>query len=83
MAQRKSQPDIQKLSFEDALGELEGIVRDLESGTVKLDKAIEAYERGAALKAHCQAKLHEAQAKIDRIGKQADGTVSAEPANFC
>lgn len=82
MAQGKSKADVQKMSFEEALGELETIVRELESGKTKLDTAIEAYERGAALKAHCDAKLREAQAKIDRISREADGTISSEPANL-
>lgn len=82
MAQGKTKADVQKMSFEEALDELETIVRELESGKTKLDTAIEAYERGAALKAHCDAKLREAQTKIDRIGREADGTISSEPANL-
>ena len=73
-------PDIAALSFEDALAELERIVRQLEDGRAKLDDAIAAYERGTALKRHCEAKLREAQAKIDRITVAADGTVGTEPA---
>src|SRR3990167_5415704 len=46
---------------------MEDIVQRLESGKVKLDDAIESYARGALLKAHCQAKLKEAQARIDNI----------------
>ncbi|MEI6558616.1 MAG: exodeoxyribonuclease VII small subunit [Rhodospirillaceae bacterium] len=71
--------DIAALSFEDALAELERIVRQLEDGRAKLDDAIAAYERGTALKRHCEAKLREAQAKIDRITIAADGTVGTEP----
>lgn len=82
MAQGKDKADVRKMSFEEALEELETIVRELESGKTKLDTAIEAYERGAALKAHCDAKLREAQAKIDRIGREADGTISSEPADL-
>jgi exodeoxyribonuclease VII small subunit len=70
------------MSFEDALQELESIVRNLESGSGKLDAAIDAYERGAALKKHCEAKLREAQARIEKISIAADGTVSAEPAGL-
>ena len=83
MAEQKSGADIRKLSFEDALQELESIVRDLESGSGKLDAAIDAYERGAALKKHCEAKLREAQVKIDKISLDADGATSSEPANLC
>ena len=71
-------PKIDKMSFEDALAELEAIVRRLESGEAKLDDAIAAYERGALLRAHCETKLREAQAKVEKITRQTDGTVSAE-----
>jgi exodeoxyribonuclease VII small subunit len=71
--------DIAKLSFEEALAELEGIVRDLEGGDSALDAAIAAYERGAALKRHCEAKLRQAQARVEKISLGADGTPEAEP----
>jgi exodeoxyribonuclease VII small subunit len=74
-----SPPEITALSFEDALAELEGIVRRLETGNAKLDEAIAAYERGALLKRHCEAKLREAQARVEKIVVSADGTISAEP----
>ena len=83
MAERKADANIQKMSFEDALQELEAIVRDLESGSGKLDAAIDAYERGAALKKHCEAKLREAQEKIDKISLEADGSLSTKPADLC
>ena len=78
----KKNDDITKLSFEDALGELETIVRDLESGSRKLDEAIDAYERGANLKKYCEGKLSEAQTRIDKISLSPDGTLQTEPANF-
>ena len=59
--------------------ELKQIVARLESGEGRLDEAIEAYERGACLKAHCEAKLREAQAKIERIGLGPDGSPRREP----
>jgi exodeoxyribonuclease VII small subunit len=65
--------DIAKLSFEDALAELEKIVRALEDGRGKLEDSIKSYERGAALKKHCEAKLREAQAKVDKIVLDAEG----------
>ncbi len=71
--------DIAALSFEDALKELEKIVTELEQGKVELEKSIEIYERGTALKAHCESKLKDAQMRIDKIVVAADGTVSAEP----
>ena len=75
-------PDIAALSFEDALSELERIVRQLEEGRGKLDEAISSYERGTALKRHCEAKLREAQAKVDRITVAADGSLGVEPARI-
>jgi exodeoxyribonuclease VII small subunit len=74
--------DIAAMSFEDALAELEGIVRRLEGGQVKLDDAIQSYERGAQLKRHCEKKLNEAQQRVDRIVIGPDGAVSAEPAKL-
>lgn len=74
--------DIKKLSFEDALGELEKIVKQLEDGKIKLEDAVTAYKRGAALKAHCEAKLRDAQMKIDKITLNADGSVSTTPADL-
>jgi exodeoxyribonuclease VII small subunit len=74
--------DIAKLSFEDALKELEEIVRGLESGKGKLDDAISAYERGSALKRHCERKLAEAEARIEKIALSANGTVRSDPAGI-
>lgn len=71
--------DISALSFEDALTALEAIVRGLESGQQKLEDAITAYERGAALKKHCEAKLAEAEARVAAIVRSADGTVTTRP----
>ena len=73
--------DIKAMKFEDALAELEKIVQKLESGDARLDEAITEYERGAALKKHCEAKLAEAQARIEKITKSASG-VAAEPADL-
>ena len=75
-------PDIVAMSFEDALAELEQIVRRLEGGQVKLDDAIQSYERGAQLKRHCEKKLNEAQQRVERIVVGPDGTVTAEPAKL-
>jgi exodeoxyribonuclease VII small subunit len=58
---------IDTLSFEDALAELEGIVRDLETGKGKLEQAVSAYERGAALRRHCEKLLAEAEQKVQAI----------------
>jgi len=77
-----SPDDIAAMSFEDALAELEQIVRRLEAGQVKLDDAILCYERGTQLKRHCEQKLNEAQQRVDRIVVGADGAVSVTPAKL-
>jgi len=79
MAEVQSPPEIAALSFEDALNELEQIVRRLESGSAKLDEALASYERGALLKRHCEAKLREAQLRVEKIVVSADGAVATEP----
>ena len=78
--QRTAVPaDIQALSFEDAMKELETIVDQLERGEAKLDDSIRAYERGAALKRHCQVKLEEARSKVEKISLTGDGAVASAP----
>lgn len=74
--------DITALSFEQALAELEKIVSELESGQAPLERSIEVYERGAALKAHCESKLEAARLRVEKIVVGAGGAVSAEPAEF-
>jgi exodeoxyribonuclease VII small subunit len=69
---------IADLSFEDALSELEKIVRGLEGGQQKLEDAISSYERGAALRRHCEAKLSEAEARVQAIVERADGTLAVK-----
>ncbi|TCS60351.1 exodeoxyribonuclease VII small subunit [Varunaivibrio sulfuroxidans] len=71
--------DISQMNFEDALGELETIVRQLEEGRGGLDASISAYERGAELKRHCEAKLQEAEARIEKIIPGAGGVLKTEP----
>lgn len=74
--------EIAAMSFEDALAELEQIVRRLEAGQVKLDEAIQCYERGAQLKRHCEQKLSEAQQRVDRIVVGPEGAIAAVPAKL-
>ena len=74
--------EIASLSFEQALAELEKIVAELESGRTDLEQSIEAYERGARLKAHCEAKLKEAQLRVERIVIGPSGPAGVEPAEF-
>ena len=78
MAEPALPSDIAAMSFEDALAELEQIVKRLEAGSGKLNDAITSYERGALLKRHCEAKLREAQARVDKIVVGADGALAAE-----
>lgn len=66
-------PAISSLSFEAAMGELETIVRRLESGDVSLEESVELYERGHALRTHCEARLAAAQARIEQVSLGADG----------
>lgn len=77
-------PDIAGMSFEDALRALEDVVRKLEGGEVPLDQSITLYERGEALRAHCQKRLDAAQVRIDKIvtdaAGRATGTVPLDPA---
>ena len=75
--------DIAALSFEQALAELEKIVGQLESGQAPLEESIALYERGARLKAHCEARLEAARLKVEKIVVGRDGSVErADPAEF-
>lgn len=75
-------PELEGVSFEKALAELEAIVQKLEQGSVDLEESIALYERGAALKAHCEAKLKAAQERIEKIVVSDNGTAKTEPAKF-
>ena len=74
-----NQPKVEDLSFEQAMAELEKVVATLEKGEVALEESIALYERGAALKAHCEGHLARAEEKIAQI--TGDGTGSA-PASY-
>lgn len=75
--------NVDKMSFEDAMSELEALVGQLESGNVPLAESIALYERGDALKKHCEKKLAEAEEKVAQITKTADGTATgATPATY-
>ena len=74
--------DIDALSFEQALAELERIVGQLEFGQVLLEQSIELYERGALLKAHCEKRLKAARLRVEKIVVGAGGQVGVEPAEF-
>lgn len=68
-----TETSVAEMSFEDAMKEFEAVVSRLESGDVPLADSIELYERGAALKAHCQKKLAEAEEKVAQITLDGEG----------
>jgi len=74
--------EIAALTFEQALAELEQIVARLESGQAPLEDSIQMYERGAALKAHCEARLEAARLRVEKIVVGAAGAQGVEPAEF-
>lgn len=82
MAAKAKSPDVAALSFETALKELEGIVSRLEQGQVDLDDSIALYERGQALKAHCERKLKAAESRLEKIVQGAGGQITAETAEL-
>ncbi len=70
---------LETLSFEDALKELTDIVGKMESGNIPLENSVAMYERGDALRKHCEKKLSDAQAKIEKISVNKDGSLSTAP----
>ena len=68
---------LDKMTFEDAMRELEKLVDSLDKGDVSLDEAIAAYDRGSQLKDHCQKKLNEAKMKVETI--QASDQANSTP----
>lgn len=82
MNTQEPKQNAETLNFEQAMQELELIVRQLEEGRVPLEKAIEAYERGVALKKRCESLLKDARMKIEEIIVQADGTLAKKPSDL-
>lgn len=81
----KAKPDeaaVAELTFEAALKELEGIVKRLEEGGVDLEDSIVLYERGQALKSHCEKKLKSAESRLEKIVHGAGGVLGTEPADL-
>ena len=68
------QKEIKKISFEEALAELESIVQKLESGQIKLEEAVAAYEKGIQMQKICEEKLKSAQMKVEKLLLNKDGT---------
>ena len=66
---------LEKMTFEDAMKELENLVDALDKGDVSLDEAISAYDRGSQLKDHCQKKLNEAKMKVETIQSSGESNV--------
>jgi exodeoxyribonuclease VII small subunit len=76
-----SEKPVGDMSFEEAMAELEQVVGQLESGKVALEDSIRLYERGNALKAHCEAKLQQAEEKVSQITLDESGAATgATPA---
>lgn len=78
----KAETAIEELSFEAALKELEGIVSRLEQGEVDLEDSIVLYERGQALKGHCEKKLKSAESRLEKIVHGANGAIGTEPVDL-
>ncbi len=74
-----SENEINDLNFEEAIAQLEAIVRELESGRIKLDDAVLAYEKAVALKKLCENKLKDAQLKIEKIEIAPNGDLTSAP----
>ncbi len=72
----------EKMSFEEALKELETIVEKLERGDVSLDDAVAAYERGTELKQHCQKRLDEAKMRVEAIRAKKASSVAEDTTPF-
>lgn len=73
MSGENERPEVSSLSFEQAVAELETIVARLERGDVALDQSIAIYERGEALKKHCETLLNAAEARIEKIRLDRNG----------
>ena len=70
---------IKQMSFEEALSQLESIVRQLEEGKIPLEEAVRAYEKGAHLRQHCEEKLAQARLRIEKISTDPTGEVTLTP----
>lgn len=79
MAAKNSHEDVKKMTFEQAMKELEQIVSRLERGEVELEESIAIYERGEVLRAHCDRLLKQAEARVEKITRTDEGTLATEP----
>ncbi|NEX48001.1 exodeoxyribonuclease VII small subunit [Pseudotabrizicola algicola] len=80
MTDRPAEKPVGDMSFEEAMAALEQVVGQLERGDVALDASIALYERGAALKAHCEAKLKDAEEKVELIRAAEGRAIGTTPA---
>lgn len=78
----KEQKSIDQMSFEEAMQELEQIVKNIDSGAETLDSAVSSFERGVFLKKHCEQKLSEAKLKIEKITTDGNSLIKLEPLSF-
>lgn len=74
-----SDQPISEMSFEDALAALEDVVKNLEGGQVPLDKSIDLYERGEALRKHCEDRLKAAELRVEKIVSSGGEATGSEP----
>ena len=78
MTKNNKEKNLEQITFEEAIKELENIVDDLERGEVSLDEAVSAYERGSKLKNICQERLNDARMKVEKIKQDESGQISIE-----
>ena len=79
MTEKETEKPIAKMSFEEALSELETVVRSLEDGKVPLERSIDLYERGEALRKHCDERLKAAEMRVEKIVAQGESASGTEP----
>lgn len=79
MAEKKLNPKVETLSFEEALNELENIVEQLERGNESLSQSVDLYERGVELKSRCESLLREARMKVEKIEARAEKAIGTTP----
>ena len=78
MKKNNKEKNLEQITFEEAIKELENIVDDLERGEVSLEEAVSAYERGSKLKNICQERLNDARMKVEKIKQDESGQISIE-----
>ena len=74
----KKPPNLSKLSFEDAIGELEALIDQIEAGEIGLEESLKCYERGSALIERCRSVLDGVQKRIGELTPGPDGTLTAD-----